>query len=84
MRRRTPRLRENWATIHCNFAEAQGICSVMKKPLPPNAKWTIVRGRIVDVCCPPCIKKIEADPETYLREVDKLYAASLEPQKLRQ
>jgi len=69
---------QHWATIHANFAKAQRICPVMKKPLPKNAKWTIVQGQIVYICCPPCLKKIAADPQTYLRQIDQLYATSLQ------
>lgn len=69
--------REHWATIHANFAKAQGICPVMKHELPKKPKWTIVQGQLVYVCCPPCTKKIAAEPEKYLREVDALYAAAL-------
>lgn len=72
---------EHWAKIHSNFAKAQGICPVMENKLPKRAKWTIVVGRIVYVCCPPCIKKIEADPKAYLKKVDKLYLAFLEKRK---
>ena len=72
---------KHWATIHANFAKAQGICPVMKNPLPKSAKWTIVEGRIVYVCCPPCIAKIEKDPKTYLAAVDKLYADSQKKKK---
>lgn len=68
---------DHWTTIHANFAKAQGICPVMKKALPENPKSTVVDGRIVYVCCPPCTKKIEADSETFLKAVDELYAASL-------
>lgn len=68
----------HWATMHANFARAQRICPVMKHKLPKNPKWTIIDGRIVYVCCPPCIQKIAADPRTYLRKVDLLYKASLE------
>ena len=68
---------EHWATIHANFAKAQRICPVMKKELPKGAKWTIVEGRIVYVCCPPCIEKIEAEPKAYLKTVDEQYLASL-------
>jgi hypothetical protein len=75
---------EHWKTIHVNFAKAQGICPVMKKALPTSPKWTVVNGRIVYVCCPPCTKKIEADPATYLKAVDELYAASLRKQEERQ
>jgi hypothetical protein len=69
---------QHWATIHANFAKAQRICPVMKHELPNNPKWTIVDGQIVYVCCPPCTKKIAADPKTYLRTVDELYTASLQ------
>jgi hypothetical protein len=68
---------KHWATIHANFAKAQRICPVMKNELPKDAKWTIVEGRIVYVCCPPCIKKLEADPKTYLKKVDELYLESI-------
>lgn len=74
---------EHWATIHANFAKAQGKCPVMEHPLPDKPKWTIVEGRIVFVCCPPCIEKIKADPTTYLKKVDKLYSAHLQAEKSR-
>jgi hypothetical protein len=67
----------HWATIHANFAKAQRICPVMKHELPENPKWTIVAGQIIYVCCPPCTKKIAANPTVYLRKVNDLYAASL-------
>lgn len=69
--------RKHWATIHSNFAKAQGICPVMKKPLSANAKWTVVNGQIVYVCCPPCIEKIQADPTKFIADVDDLYSKSL-------
>ena len=56
--------REHWAAIHANFARAQGECPVMENPLPKKPKWTVVNGQISYVCCPPCTKKIQADPET--------------------
>lgn len=68
---------QHWSTIHANYAKAQGKCPVMKKQLPQKPKWTIVDGRIVYVCCPPCTKKIAADPEAYLSKVDALYSANL-------
>jgi hypothetical protein len=68
--------KSHWATVHANFAKAQAECPVMKHALPKNPKWTIVNGQIIYVCCPPCIKKIEADPQTYLANLDKLYEAS--------
>lgn len=68
---------QHWETIHAKYAKAQGICPVMKKMLPANPKWTIVEGQIVYICCPPCGKKIAADPTTYLLKVDNFYANSL-------
>jgi uncharacterized protein with PIN domain len=72
---------EHWATIHTNFAKAQGICPVMKHELPKKPKWTLVEGQIVYVCCPPCTKKIAAKPKEYLRAVDQLYMAALDAKK---
>ena len=72
---------KHWATIHANFARAQGICPVMKHELPKKPKWTIVDGEIIYVCCPPCTEKIAAEPQKYLRAVDELYIAALEARK---
>lgn len=72
---------EHWAAIHSNFAKAQRICPVMKHELPKKPKWTIVNGQIIFVCCPPCTKKIAADPKTFLRRIDDLYLASLPMQE---
>lgn len=68
---------EHWATIHANMARAQRICPVMKNPLPAKAKWKIIDGRVVFVCCPPCFDKITAKPEHYLATIDTLYAETL-------
>lgn len=73
--------KDHWATIHANIAKAQTNCPVMAKAIPKNPKGTIVEGQIVYICCPGCAEKIEADPKTYLRKVDALYAASLKPQR---
>lgn len=70
----------HWATIHANFAKAQGVCPVMKHKLPANPKWIIVQGCIVYVCCPPCTDTIAKQPETYLQRVDQYYAISLKAQ----
>jgi YHS domain-containing protein len=72
---------EHWATIHANAAKAQRICPVMKHEISKNPKWTIVEGQVVYVCCPPCKKKVAADPQKYLRAVDALYSASLDARK---
>lgn len=68
---------EHWATIHANIARAQGRCPIMKKELPKGAKWTVVNGEVVYVCCPPCIKKIVANPDESLTQVDAYYTAYL-------
>ena len=74
---------QHWAAIHTNFAKAQRICPVMKHKLPKKPKWTIVDGQIVYVCCPPCTKKIAAEPEKFLTQLDELYTASLRARKER-
>ena len=73
--------KEHWATIRGNIAKAQGICPVMEKELPANAKSTVVNGQIVFVCCPPCTKKIEKDPAKFLAKVDSYYVASFKQPK---
>lgn len=69
---------EHWAKVHANIAAAQGVCPIMGKRLPAKSKWTVVEGQIVYVCCPPCIKKIEAEPQVSLAKVDAYYTAHLE------
>lgn len=64
---------DHWKTIQANMAKAQGICPVMKEALPEDASSTVVNGRRIFVCCPPCSKKIAADPATYTAVVDKRY-----------
>lgn len=61
---------EHWQTIQTNLATAQGICPVMGKPVDVTMKSTVVNGRKIFVCCPPCIAKIEADPATYIGMVN--------------
>ena len=73
---------KHWATIHANIVSAQAKCPVMDKTLPKNPKWTIVKGQIVYICCPPCAKKITADPKTYLQKVDQFYTASLKTKQV--
>lgn len=68
---------EHWATIHANTFTAQQRCPVMKSPLPEDASWQIVDGRVVFVCCPPCLDKIARAPQSHLELVDALYAESL-------
>ena len=72
---------KHWATIHANFRKAQGKCPVMKNPINEKSKWVVVDGRVIYVCCPPCIDKIKAEPEKYIKQVDEYYAESLEEEK---
>lgn len=62
-----------WQSIQSNIAAAQGVCPIMGKPVKPSMKSTIVDGRQVFVCCPPCIAKIQADVEGTLKKVDESY-----------
>lgn len=68
----------HWKTIHTNIATAQGVCPVMKKPLPAKPAWEVIEGRVVFVCCPPCLEKVAKDPVSHLQHIDQLYAASLQ------
>lgn len=67
-----PVSKENWAKVTANLAAAQGRCPVMNRPLPKNATSTVVNGRMIFVCCPPCTKKIQADSAKYVAKVDGL------------
>ena len=60
----------HWAAVQANLAKAQGLCPVMLKPVDSSKKFTIVNGRKIFVCCPPCIEKIDADPEGYIAKLD--------------
>lgn len=65
-------------TIRRNLARAQGTCLVMSdNEISEKSKSTIVDGRFVYVCCPPCSKKMNADPEKFLRTLDDRYEAAL-------
>lgn len=61
---------EHWSTIQTNLATAQKTCPVMGKAVDASMKSTVVSGRRIFVCCPPCIEKIKADPATYVAKVD--------------
>ena len=71
--------KQHWNQVQANLKNAQGKCPVMDKPLPEKTLSTVVQGRRVFVCCPPCTKKIQADPEKYLAEVNKLLEENLSP-----
>ncbi len=70
---------EHWATIQANLAKAQGTCPVMGKPVDAGMKSTVVNGRKIFVCCPPCIQKINADPVTFVAKLDSQIAANIHP-----
>lgn len=70
--------KQHWEQIQANRIAAQGKCPVMGKPLPEKPASTVVKGRKIFVCCPPCTKKIEADPEPYLAKVDELLEENLD------
>ena len=61
---------DHWKTIQANLAAAQKTCPVMGKSVDASMKSTVVNGRKIFVCCPPCIKKIEANPATYVAKLD--------------
>jgi hypothetical protein len=64
--------------IRTNFAKAQGHCLVMTdNEISDESKHGIVDGRFVYVCCPPCVKKMKAEPDKFLSKLDDLYEASL-------
>lgn len=68
---------KHWKTVTANLVEAQGRCPVMDKPLPEKPKSTVVEGRRIFVCCPPCTKKVEADPKKYISVVNRLLEKNL-------
>lgn len=65
---------EHWSTILTNQATAQGVCPVMDEAIDASMESTIVNGRKIFICCPPCIKKIQADPESYVAKLDQQIA----------
>ncbi len=61
---------EHWTTIQTNLATAQKTCPVMGKAVDASMKSTVVNGRKIFVCCPPCIEKIKSDPATFVAKLD--------------
>jgi hypothetical protein len=66
---------EHWATIQANLATAQETCPIMGKPIDASMKSTVVNGRKIFVCCPPCIDKINADPAAIVAKLDAQIAS---------
>lgn len=75
---------KHFSQVQAHLIAAQGRCPVMRKPLPKQPASTVVAGRAVFVCCPPCTKKIESDPQKYLAIVDAFLEKNLEGEVPRQ
>lgn len=73
--------KQHWATVQANWIATQAKCPVMNRPLPQNPASITVEGRTVFVCCPPCTRKIKADPDKYLSVVDGLLEKQLSENK---
>ncbi len=74
----------HWQTIQNNLAQAQRICPVMGKPVDATMESTVVDGRKIFVCCPPCVDKIQKEPEAHLAKLNEQYAETLkQPGNLR-
>jgi len=71
---------EHWATILENIAAAQQTCPIMGKPVDASMKSTVVNGQRIFVCCPPCIDKIQANPDAAIQKVHSNYLASVQDQ----
>lgn len=62
---------QHWQTVQTNLAKAQKTCPIMGKPVDATMKSVVVKGRKIFVCCPPCIDKIKADPDTFIKKVNQ-------------
>ncbi len=71
---------KHWNTIQANYAKAQGTCPIMGKPVDVSMKSTTINGERIFVCCPPCIDKIQADPDAALVKVHANYASYVKKQ----
>ena len=59
-------------------SKPQTVCPVMGGKIN-KAQYTDVKGYRIYVCCPGCIDKIKADPNTY---IEKMKAEGIEPEKV--
>lgn len=66
---------QHWKAIQARIAIAQRTCPIMDKPVDATMKSTVVNGRKIFVCCPPCIEKIQADVEGSLKKVNANYVS---------
>ena len=65
---------KHWQSIQARIAAAQGVCPIMEKAVDAEMESTVVDGVPIFVCCPPCIEKIQTEPEQNLRKVTTAYA----------
>ena len=72
---------KHWAKVQANLAKAQGTCPVMGKPVDATMKSTIVKGRKIFVCCPPCIDKIQKDANAYVGKLNRQIKSNLKSHK---
>ena len=59
----------HWKTIQNNIANAQVNCPIMGMPVDASKESTVVEGRKIFVCCPPCIEKIQADAGSAIAKI---------------
>ena len=62
--------KSHWKTIQNNIANAQVNCPIMGMPVDASKESTVVDGRKVFVCCPPCIDKIQANADSAIAKVN--------------
>jgi hypothetical protein len=62
---------EYWREIQENLAAAQGVCPIMENPVNSSMKSTVVQGRKIFVCCPPCIEKIQSAPDETIDKINQ-------------
>ena len=67
---------EHWQTIQNNLAQAQGVCPVMGEPIDSTMESTVVNGRRIFVCCPPCIQAIQQEPQKYIEQLNSQILAN--------
>lgn len=71
----------HWKSIKSNLAKAQGVCLVMDEPIDETMESVVVNGRRIFVCCPPCSKKIKANPNAYIQMLNARVEKSGKPAK---
>lgn len=72
----------HWQAVRSNLAAAQQTCPIMEKPVTADMQTTVVQGQLVFVCCPPCIARIETDPDAALNQVRTRFASFIRSELL--